>query len=94
MSTTIQSEVRVKGQQSTITELRADGFVPAVVYGYKTEATSISVNERDLLKTLRVTGRNGVMKLQRRWQGSKRCLKRLSIGCIKRRNPSCGLPSN
>ena len=64
MSTTIQSELRVKGQHSTITELRAAGFVPAVVYGYKTEATPISVNERDLLKTLRVTGRNGVMKLQ------------------------------
>ena len=64
MSTTIQSELRVKGQHSTITELRTAGFVPAVVYGYKTEATSISVSERDLLKTLRVTGRNGVMKLQ------------------------------
>jgi large subunit ribosomal protein L25 len=64
MSTTIQSEPRVKGQHSTITELRAAGFVPAVVYGYKTEATPISVNERDLLKTLRITGRNGVMKLQ------------------------------
>lgn len=64
MSTTIQSQVRVKGQHSTITELRAAGFVPAVVYGYKTEATTISVNERDLLKTLGVTGRNGVMKLQ------------------------------
>ena len=64
MSTTIQSEPRVKGQHSTITELRTAGFVPAVVYGYKTEATSISVSERDLLKTLRVTGRNGVMKLQ------------------------------
>jgi large subunit ribosomal protein L25 len=64
MSTTIQSELRVKGQHSTITELRTAGFVPAVVYGYKTEATPISVNERDLLKTLRITGRNGVMKLQ------------------------------
>ena len=29
----------------------------------KTEATPISVKERDLLKTLRVTGRNGVIKL-------------------------------
>ncbi|QUW20685.1 50S ribosomal protein L25/general stress protein Ctc [Sporosarcina sp. Marseille-Q4063] len=64
MSTTIQSELRVKGQHSTITELRAAGFVPAVVYGFETEATPISVSERDLLKTLRVTGRNGVMKLQ------------------------------
>ena len=64
MSTTIQSELRVKEKQSTLTQLRAKGFVPAVVYGYQTKATSISISERDLLKTLRVTGRNGVMKLQ------------------------------
>ena len=52
MSTTIQSEARVPSKQSTLTELRKDGYVPAVVYGYKTEATPISVKERDLLKTL------------------------------------------
>ncbi|AOV06310.1 50S ribosomal protein L25/general stress protein Ctc [Sporosarcina ureilytica] len=63
MSTTIQSELRVAEKQSTLTELRNKGFVPSVVYGYNTEATSISVNERDLIKTLRVTGRNGVMQL-------------------------------
>ena len=64
MSTTIQSEARETSKQSTLTELSKEGFVPAVVYGYKTEATSISVKERDLLKTLHVTGRNGVIKLQ------------------------------
>lgn len=64
MSTTIQSEIRVKEKQSTLTQLRANGFVPAVVYGYETEPISISVSERDLISTLRVTGRNGVMKLQ------------------------------
>lgn len=63
MSTTIQSEMRVAKKQSTLTELRNKGFVPAVVYGYETEATPISVDERDLIKTLRVTGRNGVMQL-------------------------------
>jgi large subunit ribosomal protein L25 len=63
MSTTIQSEARVPSKQSVLTELRKEGYVPAVVYGYKTEATSISVKERDLLKTLQVTGRNGVIKL-------------------------------
>lgn len=64
MNTTIQSKVRETNKQSTLTELRNDGFVPAVVYGYKTDAVSIAVNERELLKTLQVTGRNGVMKLQ------------------------------
>ncbi|WP_186673336.1 50S ribosomal protein L25/general stress protein Ctc [Sporosarcina sp. BP05] len=63
MSTTIQSEARVPSKQSVLTELRKEGYVPAVVYGYKTEATSISVKERELLKTLQITGRNGVIKL-------------------------------
>ena len=63
MSTAIQSERRESAKQSTLTQLRRDGIVPAVVYGYKTESTPISVNERDLLKTLRETGRNGVIKL-------------------------------
>jgi len=64
MSTVIQSELRTKDKQSTLTKLREAGSVPATVYGYKTETVSISVNERELLKTLRVTGRNGVIKLQ------------------------------
>lgn len=64
MSTTIQSELRNAKQQSILTEMRAEGIVPAVVYGYETEAIAISVRERDLITTLRVTGRNGVMKLQ------------------------------
>ncbi|MFC4355811.1 50S ribosomal protein L25/general stress protein Ctc [Chryseomicrobium palamuruense] len=45
------------------TSLRAKGFVPAVVYGYKTESTAIAVEEIELIKTLREVGRNGVMKL-------------------------------
>lgn len=64
MSTTIQSQLRETTKQSTLTELRREGFVPAVVYGYQTEATSIAVSERELIKTLAVTGRNGVIKLQ------------------------------
>jgi large subunit ribosomal protein L25 len=64
MSTTIQSVIRETEQQSTLTQLRKGGFIPAVVYGYKTEPVSISVSERELIKTLRVTGRNGVIKLR------------------------------
>lgn len=63
MSTTIQAKIREKAQQSKLTDLRSEGFVPAVVYGYETEALTITVDSRELLKTLRVTGRNGVMKL-------------------------------
>lgn len=63
MSSTIQAEVRDTEQHSTLTELRNKGYVPSVVYGYNTEATSIAVSERELLKTLRETGRNGVLEL-------------------------------
>lgn len=63
MSTTIQSNMRETKKQSTLTQLRKEGFVPAVVYGYKTDSTAIAVKERDLMKTLRETGRNGVIKL-------------------------------
>lgn len=63
MSTTIQSEMRETAKQSTLTQLRRNGYVPAVIYGYQTESTPISVKERDLLTTLRDVGRNGVFKL-------------------------------
>lgn len=63
MSSTIQAKERNTGQHSTLTTLRNEGIVPSVVYGYKTEATSITVNERDLVTTLRDTGRNGVLQL-------------------------------
>ena len=41
MSTAIQSEMRATAKQSTLTQLRKNGIVPAVVYGYNTEATTI-----------------------------------------------------
>ncbi len=63
MGSTIQAKERITKQHSTLTALRNEGVVPSVVYGYKTEATSISVQERDLIKTLRETGRNGVLQL-------------------------------
>lgn len=63
MATTVKAQSREKGKQSNLTSLRGEGLVPAVVYGYKTESSSIAVSEIDLLKTLREVGRNGVMKL-------------------------------
>src|SRR5690554_2104836 len=62
MSTAIQSNVR-KTDKATLTQLRSEGFIPSIVYGYKMEATPIAVKERDLITTLRETGRNGVIKL-------------------------------
>lgn len=63
MTTTVKTQTRDIAQQSNLTKLRGEGFVPAVVYGYKTDTSSIAVSEIDLLKTLREVGRNGVMSL-------------------------------
>lgn len=62
-TTTIQSEERVANSKATLKELRENDRIPAVVYGYKTETTSISINERDLINALREVGRNGVVQL-------------------------------
>lgn len=62
MSTAIQSTLREATRTNT-TQLRNEGFIPSIVYGYKTENTPIAVKERDLINTLREVGRNGVIKL-------------------------------
>ena len=49
---------------SALTDLRGEGHVPGVVYGYKMETTPIAVSEIDLIKTLRESGRNGVISLE------------------------------
>lgn len=59
---TMQSNVR-ETDKPTLRRLRNEGWIPSVVYGYKTESTPIAVKERDLIETLRETGRNGVIKL-------------------------------
>lgn len=63
MSTAIKSKSRDVKTRSALSALRNEGYIPSVVYGYNTESTPIAVSERDLLFTLRETGRNGVIKL-------------------------------
>lgn len=64
MSTKMKAKKREQGTpHSTLTALRTAGEVPGVLYGYKTDALTVSVTESDLVKTLRETGRNGVISL-------------------------------
>lgn len=63
MSTALQSEKRETAPHSALRQLRQEGKVPSVVYGFKTEATPITVEERDLIKTVQQHGRNGAFKL-------------------------------
>lgn len=64
MATKMSAQKRdAKTAHSTLTDLRGKGDVPGVVYGYQVETTPVSVSEADLIKTLRETGRNGVISL-------------------------------
>lgn len=64
MSTALQSVKREIAPQSALRQLRFEGKVPSVVYGFKTESTPITVEERDLIKTIQEHGRNGAFKLE------------------------------
>lgn len=63
MSIVLEAKKRSNELQSQITDLRAEGDIPAVVYGYKTENTPIAINGAEFLKVMREVGRNGVIAL-------------------------------
>ncbi|AJD89386.1 50S ribosomal protein L25 [Jeotgalibacillus malaysiensis] len=63
MSSVLKATKREGFKNSDLTELRNAGKLPAVVYGYKVENTAISVDEIDLVKTIREVGRNGIIEL-------------------------------
>jgi large subunit ribosomal protein L25 len=50
-------------KKSDIKKVRDSGFIPAVVYGDKKEPITVSVNNMDLLKTVRDEGRNAIISL-------------------------------
>ncbi|WP_144513546.1 50S ribosomal protein L25/general stress protein Ctc [Bacillus sp. FJAT-22090] len=61
MSTIVKAKVR---EQKENAKLRKNGYIPAVVYGYQMDSQAIAVEEKNLSKTIREVGRNGVMKLE------------------------------
>ena len=63
MSTVLQATERTDKRRGTLTKIRKEGNVPAIVYGAKKENTSIYLSEMDLLKTIKDVGRNGVISL-------------------------------
>jgi large subunit ribosomal protein L25 len=63
MSTVLKAKARSNQRRSQLSELRAQGNVPAVVYGYQVENTPIFINGAEFLKTMREVGRNGVIAL-------------------------------
>ena len=63
MSTVLQATERTDKRRGTLTKIRKEGNVPAIVYGAKKENTSIYLREIELLKTIKDVGRNGVISL-------------------------------
>jgi large subunit ribosomal protein L25 len=64
MSNLLKAEKRETNKKSVLTGLREKGNFPAVVYGYKTDNTAVSVNESEFFKVLKEVGRNGVISIQ------------------------------
>lgn len=63
MVAVLEAKKRNNKQHSELQQLRNNGNIPAVVYGYKIENTPIYVNEAEFTKTIREAGRNGVISL-------------------------------
>ncbi|GIN93510.1 50S ribosomal protein L25 [Siminovitchia terrae] len=63
MVNVLKAKERTSDRHSQIRELREQGGIPAIVYGYKTENTPISINNAEFTKTMREVGRNGVISL-------------------------------
>jgi len=61
---TLTAKAREGKQRSKLTELRNSGYIPAVVYGYQLEAKAIAVPEKEFMKAIKESGRNGVLTLQ------------------------------
>ena len=63
MSTLLTAKERTDTKRSTLRSLRENGKIPAVVYGNHNESKPISVSSSDLQKTLKESGRNGIISL-------------------------------
>lgn len=63
MGTALVAEVRKDFKRSVVSQLRKNGYVPAVAYGNKEETTAISLKKGELLKVLRKHGRNAVIDM-------------------------------
>lgn len=63
MGTMLKANSRDDLKGSSLRKLRNQGSVPAVVYGKDLASKAISIDEIEFLKTLKVTGKNGIISL-------------------------------
>lgn len=60
---TLVAQERDNFRKSALKRLRDEGNIPAIVYGNNIETKSISIKKADLLKVVKVSGRNGIFTL-------------------------------
>ncbi|MBA4535554.1 50S ribosomal protein L25/general stress protein Ctc [Bacillus aquiflavi] len=63
MTTVLQARKRTEFRRSSLTKIREEGKIPAIIYGTKMDSVPIVVQYADLIKTLQIVGRNGVIAL-------------------------------
>src|SRR5699024_5616794 len=63
MAISLKAKQREDLSRGETTEIRNDGGIPSVVYGKGEEAVTISINNLELLKTLRDEGRYAIITL-------------------------------
>lgn len=60
---TLQAKKREGFTKAALTEIRTSGSFPAVIYGKGVESKPVSVEESEFIKTIRESGRNGLISL-------------------------------
>lgn len=63
MTTVLHAKKREKGPRSALTQLRAQGQLPAVIYGFEIEATPITLEYKEAEKAYRTHGGAAVFKI-------------------------------
>lgn len=64
MTTVLKANKREAGKRSTLTQLRKGGQLAAVLYGYQTESTPISLDYQETAKAVQSQGYTSVFKIE------------------------------
>ncbi|MGE7022225.1 50S ribosomal protein L25 [Solibacillus cecembensis] len=64
MNLKLEAKERQFGARALLTEVRENGDVPAVLYGYQTETTPIAIDAKTIFKFINVNGVNNVFTLE------------------------------
>lgn len=64
MATILQASNRKELRGSTLRRLRNEGNVPGVIYGKDLPSKAVYVDSVEFLKTIRITGKNGIINLK------------------------------